>query len=85
MNEMDYERLVDAIAARLHALPAQAKIILTAKHCADYIGIGESHFADRMSKAFDFPAPIKLPTDRGRRGHARWYATEVQDWVAGHK
>jgi predicted DNA-binding transcriptional regulator AlpA len=85
MTEIDYERLAEAIAVRLHALPAQTKIIWTAKQCADYIGVSERHFVDRLSKAFDFPAPIKLPTDRGRRGHARWYAVEVQDWVSKQK
>jgi predicted DNA-binding transcriptional regulator AlpA len=85
MNEIDYERLADAIAQRLQAMPAQARVIWTAKQSADYIGVSERHFVDKVSKAFDFPAPIKLPTDRGRRGHARWYAVEVQDWVAGHK
>ncbi|WP_039917614.1 helix-turn-helix transcriptional regulator [Cellvibrio mixtus] len=85
MNEIDYEKLADAIAQRLQALPAQARVIWTAKQCADYIGVSERHFVDKVSKAFDFPAPIKLPSDRGKRGHARWYAVEVQDWVAGHK
>lgn len=85
MKEIDYEKLADAIAQRLQALPSQARVIWTAKQCADYIGVSERHFVDKVSKAFDFPAPIKLPTDRGKRGHARWYAVEVQDWVAGHK
>lgn len=85
MNEIDYDRLADAIALRLQSLPPRSKVIWTAKQCADYIGVGERHFVDRLSKTYDFPAPIKLPTDRGRRGHGRWYAEEVQDWVAGHK
>lgn len=85
MNEIDYDKLTDAIAQRLQASPVKTKVIWTAKQCADYICVGERHFVDRLSKAYDFPAPIKLPTDRGRRGHARWYAVEVQEWVAGHK
>lgn len=85
MNEIDYERLADATAQRLHALPAQAKIIWTAKQSSDYVGVSERHYVDKVSKTFDFPTPIKLPTDRGRRGHARWYAVEVQDWVNAQK
>lgn len=85
MNDLDYDRLADAIALRLQTLPPRSKVIWTAKQCAEYIGVGERHFADRLSKAFDFPAPIKLPTDRGRRGHARWYAVEVQNWIEKFK
>ncbi|QEY15505.1 hypothetical protein D0C16_05665 [Cellvibrio sp. KY-GH-1] len=84
MNEIDYEKLADAVARKLQLLPPADKIIWTAKQCAEYLGVSERHYVDRLSKSHNFPAPIKLPSDSGR-GHARWYAIDIQEWVATHK
>ncbi len=85
MIEIDYDKLADAIVQRLRVLPPADKIIWTADHCADYLGVSRRHYVDRLSKTWGFPAAIKLPTDTGSRGHDRWYAAEVQQWVAQNK
>jgi predicted DNA-binding transcriptional regulator AlpA len=85
MNEIDYEKLADAVANKLRLLPPPEKIIWNAKQCADYFGISERHFTDRVSKNYDFPAAIKLPNPDGTRGHSRWHAAEVQEWATRQK
>lgn len=85
MSEIDYEKLAEAIAHKLSLLPPPDKIIWTAEQCADYLGVGRRHFVDRVSKQWGFPAAIKLPTDTGSRGHDRWYAADIQNWVSQHK
>ncbi len=85
MNDIDYEKLADAIARRMRALPPPDKVIWTADQCAEYLGIGRRHFVDKVSKAGGFPTAIKLPTDNGSRGHDRWHATDIQDWVSKQK
>ena len=85
MSEIDYEKLADAIAQRLALLPPPDKVIWNADQCAEYLGISRRHYVDRVSKTWGFPAAIKLPTDGGSRGHDRWYASDVQNWVAQHK
>lgn len=85
MSEIDYEKLADAIARKMVAAPPPDKVIWTADQCAEYLGISRRHFVDRVSKAWEFPAAIKLPTDNGSRGHDRWYAAEIQKWVGEQK
>lgn len=84
MSDIDYEKLADAVAQKLRLLPPVDKVIWTAKQCADYLGMSQRHFVDRVSKSYNFPSPIKLPSEGGK-GHAVWYAAEIQDWVAKHK
>lgn len=85
MIEIDYDKLADAIVQRLRVLPPADKIIWTADQCADYLGISRRHYVDKVSKTWGFPAAIKLPTEIGSRGHDRWYAVDVQQWVSQHK
>jgi predicted DNA-binding transcriptional regulator AlpA len=85
MSEINYSELAKAIALELRALPSQDKIIWTAKQCAEYLGVSERHFVDRLSKSFGFPTPIKLPSDTGARGHSRWYEVELTAWVRKQK
>lgn len=85
MSEIDYEKLADAIARKMAALAPPDKVIWTAEQCAEYLGISRRHYVDKVSKSWGFPAAIKLPTDTGSRGHDRWYAIDVQDWVSKQK
>lgn len=85
MTEIDYEKLADAIARKMVTLPPADKVIWLPEQCAEYLGISRRHFVDKVSKSWGFPAAIKLPTDTGSRGHDRWYAVDVQDWVSKHK
>lgn len=84
MNEIDYEKLADAIANKLRLLPPPDKIIWEAEQCAQYLRVSERHYVDRLSKSYGFPSPIKLPSEKGK-GHARWYAKDIQDWVLKQK
>lgn len=85
MSEIDYEKLADAIAQKLRLLPPADKVIWNADQCAEYLGISRRHYVDRVSKTWGFPAAIRLPTETGSRGHDRWYAADVQEWVSQHK
>lgn len=82
---IDYEKLADNIAQKLHAMPAQANVIWNAKQCADYLGFSERHFVDKVSKAISFPASIQFQITKGTRSHSRWYAAEIQTWVKKQK
>lgn len=84
MSEIDYVKLADEIAKKLRVLPPPEKVIWTPEQCAEYLGVSKLHFVNRVSKTYEFPAPIKLPSEGGR-GHSRWYAADVQEWVATHK
>jgi predicted DNA-binding transcriptional regulator AlpA len=85
MSGIDYNQLAKAIALELRALPSQDKIIWDASLCATYLKVSERHFVDRLSKSFGFPTPIKLPSETGAKGHSRWYATEITEWVQKQK
>lgn len=83
--QIDYEKLASAIANKLGMLPPPEAIIWSSEQCANYLGIGRRHFSDRVSKSYDFPAPIKLPTVTGSKGHDRWYAIDIQAWAKKYK
>ena len=85
MSEIDYEKLATTISHKLSLLPPPEKIIWSAEQCAEYLGISRRHFVDRVSKIWGFPTAIRLPTDTGSRGHDRWYAIDVQNWVEQQK
>lgn len=85
MSEIDYEKLAEAVANKLRLLPPPETVIWTAKQCADYLGISERHFVDRVSKHWQFPTAIKLPNATGARGHSRWHAVDVQQWANEQK
>jgi predicted DNA-binding transcriptional regulator AlpA len=84
MNDIDYEKLADEIAKKMRVLPPPEKVIWTPEQCAEYLGVSKLHFVNRVSKIYGFPAPIKLPSEGGR-GHARYYAVDVQTWVSQQK
>ena len=85
MNEIDYERLADAIARKLNTLPSANNVIWSVEQCAEYLGIGKRHFVDRVSKTWGFPSAIKLPTEKGSHGRDRWHAVEIQEWASLQK
>ena len=85
MSEIDYEKLAEAIARKLVTQPPADKVIWTAEQCAEYLGMSRRNFVDRVSKSWEFPAAIKLPSETGSRGHDRWYAIDIQNWVSTHK
>lgn len=82
---IDVDQLADAIAKKLRLLPPQEKILWDSKECSEYLRMSEKHFVDRVSKTMKFPRPIKLPSETGRRAHARWYAQDIMEWVKAHK
>lgn len=84
-EEIDYDKLANAIAQKLSLLPPPDKIIWNADQCSQYLGISRRHFVDTVSKTFGFPSAIRLPTETGSRGHDRWYAVDIQNWVSKHK
>jgi predicted DNA-binding transcriptional regulator AlpA len=83
--EIDYEKLAECIAIKLKLLPPPDKVIWDAKKIAEHLGVTEKHVTDKVSKTFGFPTPIKLPSSTGRKGHSRWYAKEVTDWIHKQK
>jgi len=85
MDNIDYEKLADSIAKKLRLLPPPDKVIWESKQCAEYLRISERHYVDKVSKSAGYPLAIKLPTENGSRGHSRWYAQEIQEWVKKQK
>lgn len=85
MSEIDYEKLADAIATKLAAKVPADKVLWDGKQCAQYLVISEKHFVDKVSKSYNFPAPVRLPSETGRRAHARWYAAEIMNWINNFK
>lgn len=85
MSEIDYDKLADAVAKRLSLLPPPEKIIWDAKRCAEYLGVTEKHFVDKLSKCYGFPTAIQLPSSTGTRGQKRWHAKDITEWVTNQK
>lgn len=85
MTEINYNELADAIAKRMQQLPAPEVVLWSAKQCAEYLHVSETHFMNRIAKGVTFPKPIKLPSETGKRAHSRWYAAEVIEWVKAHR
>lgn len=57
------------------------KILWDSKDCARYLRVSTRHFAEKLSYHHEFPKPVKLPSETGKRGHRRWYAKEVIQWL----
>lgn len=85
MTEIDYDKLANAIAAKLQPQVPNDQVLWDGEQCASYLGVSAKHFIDRMSKSYGFPKPIKLPSETGRRAHNRWYAVELMKWVNQHR
>lgn len=85
MTDINYNELADAIAKRMQQLPTPDQVLWSSKECASYLHVSEPHFMNRIAKGATFPAPIKLPSETGKRAHSRWFAVEVIEWVKQHR
>ena len=55
------------------------------KEISEYIRVSYKYTSEYIVSHHRFPRPIRLPTKDGRKGHPRWYAKEVMEWVQEHR
>jgi hypothetical protein len=55
-----------------------------AKIVGEYLGVGAEYVLARYAPLGNFPASYRLPS-KTSRGHPRWRATEIIDWVERYR
>lgn len=84
--EMIVSRLDQLIAAVINTKTApQIKIELTlwnTSDVADYLGVTYKYASEYIVTHHTFPSAMRIPTKNGKKGHPRWYAGEVIQWVS---
>lgn len=80
MTAIELSELVGAIAAQIPRIPIEVDL-WSAKEVADYLKVGERQVTERYAALPSFPKAVRLPTPEGKRGHPRWYASEVIAWT----
>ena len=82
---IDVEALARALAPKIAQLTDPEALWATSQ-VADYLGVGITQVRERLMKAPDFPAPIRLPTPNGTgRAQPRWLSREVREWAMQHQ
>lgn len=94
MNQAETD---EAIITRLDELTAavldskvSAKMTLdltlwSTKDVAAYVGVSYKYASEHLVTHHTFPNALRLPTKRALKGHPRWYAGEVINWVAANQ
>ena len=78
-------QLANCLAEKLAPAIPQEIALWDIKTCATYLRMSENSFRERFACQPDFPAAIRLPSNRGRNAHPLWRAAEVQDWALKYK
>ena len=52
---------------------------------AEYLGVTHKYTSEYIVTHHTFPNAIRIPTKNGKKGHPRWYAGEVIEWVKKYK
>ena len=82
------QAITDAVTAAIEAagnrsIPFEYKL-WTVEHIAEYLNRNISTVRDTVLCLPDFPRPFRLPA-RTKAGHALYKASEVIEWVEGHR
>lgn len=80
MNDM-IDQLATAIAQHMPSPIPLSVDLWSAKEIATYLKMAERVVIERVVALPGFPQAIRLPTQRGTKGHPRWKASEVITWV----
>jgi len=56
-----------------------------AKMVAAYLKVAPRRVTEYYARLDNFPAPIRLPSASGGRGHPRWKAMEVISWAEQYR
>ena len=88
-GQLLYNEIVNLIAllkdnSRFIYMP-QERRLWTTTDVANYLGITYKYASEWIVTHHTFPDALRIPTKNGKRGHPRWYASEVMDWVAEQK
>ena len=88
-NEIIATKLDQLIGAVLDSKVA-AKISLdvtlwNTTDVAKYVGVTYKYASEYIVTHHTFPEALRLPTKKSAKGHPRWYAGEVIEWVAKHR
>jgi predicted DNA-binding transcriptional regulator AlpA len=73
------ERIATAVAARVK-VPLGVQL-WSSDEIAAYLCVSKRQAAEKIVMLPGFPQPIRLPVLKGGRGHPRWKAAEVIEWV----
>ncbi|MEZ0137325.1 MAG: helix-turn-helix transcriptional regulator [Candidatus Reddybacter sp.] len=76
----EIQALTDAIAKIGTSTFPVAIDLWDAKKIADYLNISKSRFSNYYATLATFPAPGRLPSDKGA-GRPVWRAKDVIEWV----
>ncbi|MGH1486987.1 MAG: hypothetical protein ACRBCI_12265 [Cellvibrionaceae bacterium] len=89
--------LIDSVTEKLDALIAatldkkitpkiSSEITLwNTANIAEYLGVTHKYTSEYIVTHHTFPNAIRIPTKNGKKGHPRWYAGEVVEWVKKYK
>lgn len=84
--EIIISRLDQLIAAVINTKTApQIKIELTLWNTSDianYLDVTYKYASEYIVTHHTFPGAMRIPTKNGKKGHPRWYAGEVIQWVS---
>jgi len=85
MNNDMIDQLATAIAQHMPTPIPLSVDLWGAKEIAAYIKLSERVVIERVVTVSGFPQAIRLPTQRGTKGHPRWKASEVIAWAEKHQ
>jgi len=74
------ERLTELIETMQRPQIPVDKQLWDAAAVGAYLGVGARQVAERYALRGDFPAALRLPSDKGL-GQQRWKAAEVMAWA----
>ena len=97
MKSKSNEHPLDAITSRLDQLisvmldrkaapPIDLAVTLwNTTDVAEYLKVSYRYASEYVVTHHTFPNALRLPNKNGRKGHPRWYASEVVEWAARYQ
>lgn len=79
------DRISHAIADRIAPAVPIDIALWDSSTIAAYLKLSERVVIERVVAVIGFPQAIRLPTQRGTKGHPRWKASEVIAWAERHQ
>ena len=60
-----------------------ARTLWTTTDISEYLRLSYKYVHEHVVSHHTFPHPVRLKFKNEKKGHPRWYAGEVIEWVAG--
>lgn len=61
------------------------KVLWNTADISEYLGVSYKYTSEYVVTHHTFPDAMRVPRKSGKRGHPRWYAGEVIEWIASNK